>query len=210
MNWSNKIKGSTTSARRASRSTAFGRFSPSEDSFSRICITSDFKNEHNLLWLNMHTFEALFMQMRIKVCYGHQTNISLTILPFNHSHNHGKHLNAPHSECHHSDLSFFIRVNISMILFFIYLSHQACGRRKPVPSFCHSQHNPIMGVFFMWWDECVISPKEPRSQHIDEALQLCSTKEFEIGGASDWQTPRLGVLMLLLAPSGALIAIPTY
>ena len=61
-------------------------------------------------------------------------------------------------------------------------------------------------------DECVavISPKEPRSQHIDEALQLCSTKEFEIGGASDWQTPRLGVLMLLLAPSGALIAIPTY
>ena len=30
----------------------------------------------------------------------HQTNISLTILPFHHSHNHGKFLYAPHSDCH--------------------------------------------------------------------------------------------------------------
>ena len=98
MNWSNEIKGSTTSARRASRSTAFARFSPSEDSFSKICTT--FKKSTISYVLICTLSEALFKQMRIKVCYGHQTNIPLTILPFHHPHNHGKHLYAPHSDCH--------------------------------------------------------------------------------------------------------------
>ena len=49
------------------------------------------------------------------------------------------------------NLSSFIMVNISIMLVFIYLSHQACGRRKPDPSFCHSQHNPIKEVFLVWW-----------------------------------------------------------
>ena len=113
----NKIKGSTTSARRASRSTAFARFSPSEDSFSKICTTSDFKISTISYVLISTLSEALFRQMRIKICYGHQTNILLTILPLDHPHNHGKHLYAPHSDCHlsshrASDLSSFIMAKL--------------------------------------------------------------------------------------------------
>ena len=43
------------------------------------------------------------------------------------------------------------KISMMLISYFIYLSHQACGRRKPDPSFCHSQHNPIKEVFLMWW-----------------------------------------------------------
>ena len=59
--------------------------------------------------------------------------------------------------------------------------------------------NTILSRRYFLCDECVISPKEPRSQHIDEGRQLCSTKEFETWGASDWQAPEniLGDLMLL-------------
>ena len=49
---------------------------------------------------------------------------------------------------HHSSYENINDVNFYL---YIYLSHQACGRRKPDPSFCHSQHNPIKEVFFMWW-----------------------------------------------------------
>ena len=59
--------------------------------------------------------------------------------------------------------------------------------------------NTILSRRYFLCDEGVTSPKEPRSQHIDEGRHLCSTKEFETWGASDWQAPEyiLGELMLL-------------
>ena len=134
------------------------------------------------------------MQMRIKIYYGHQTNIPLTILPFDHPHNHGKHLYAPHSDCHQSshwagDLSSFIMVNI------LIMSIQVDENQTPVSVIA----NTILSRRYFLCDQCVTSPKEPRSQHIGEGRQLCSTKEFETWGASDWQAPEYisGDLMLL-------------
>ena len=57
--------------------------------FSKICTTSDLKKSTISYVLICTLSEARFKRMRSKICYGHQTNIALTILPFHHSHNHG-------------------------------------------------------------------------------------------------------------------------
>ena len=84
--------------------------------FSKICTTSDLKKSTISHVLICTLSEARFKRMRIKICYGHQTNIPLTILPFHHPHNHGKHLYAPHSDCHQNshragNHSSFIKVS---------------------------------------------------------------------------------------------------
>ena len=57
--------------------------------FSKICTTSDLKKSTISHVLICTLSEARFKRMRSKICYGHQTNIPLTILPFDYPHNHG-------------------------------------------------------------------------------------------------------------------------
>ena len=146
--------------------------------------------------------------MRIKICYGHQTNIPLTILPFHHSHIHGKHLYSPHSGCHQNspraeDLSSFIMVNILIMLFFIHLSHQACGRRKPDPSFCHSQHNPIKEEFLMWW-VCDLTQRASFTAHWWRRLALLHEGIWNMGCswlAGSWTYLRIPHAFIYDSPS---------
>ena len=171
MNWSNKIKGSTTSARRASRSTAFARFSPSEDSFQQDMYNFWFQKKYNFLCINIHTFwSSLQANENQNMLYATKPIslwpsclfiiliimgnffmlLILTVINV---------LTGPTG-----NLSSFIMVNISIMLVFIYLSHQACGRRKPDPSFCHSQHSPIKEVFLMWW-VCYLTQRASFTAH---------------------------------------------
>ena len=83
------------------------------------------------------------------------------------------------------------------ILIYIYLTRPVVDENQAPVSVIP---NTILSRMYFLCDESVISPKEPRSQHIDEGRHLCSTKEFETWGASDWQTPEyiLGELMLFM------------